>query len=44
MREKKILLELLVGYWNSKENAFMLDGQSLAIKLDDVYFIIILSH
>jgi hypothetical protein len=35
----KRLLQLLVGYWNPEEDAFMLDGQSLAIEVDDIYFI-----
>jgi hypothetical protein len=40
MWAQKRLLQLLIGYWNPEADAFMLDGQSLTIEVDDIYFII----
>ena len=31
------LLQLLIGYWDPKGNAFMLDGQTLKIEVEDIY-------
>jgi hypothetical protein len=39
MWAQKRLLQLLIGYWNPEADAFMLDGQSLTIEVDDIYFI-----
>jgi hypothetical protein len=44
MRGHKIFLHLLISYWNSDANAFMMDGQSLTIEVDEMYFIIGLFH
>jgi hypothetical protein len=40
----KKIAAVLIGYWNLEADAFMLDGQSLTIEVDDIYFITILSH
>jgi hypothetical protein len=32
------LLEMLVGYWDPDNEIFILDGQPLRIKVEDIYF------
>jgi hypothetical protein len=44
MRAQKRLMQFFIGKWNLEANVFMLDGQSLTIKVEDIYFITILSH
>jgi hypothetical protein len=44
MQAQKRLLQLLVGYWNPEVDAFMIDGQSLDIEVEYIYFITGLSH
>lgn len=39
MHLQKILLHLLIGYWNVEADCFMMDIQSLTIEEDDIYFI-----
>jgi hypothetical protein len=39
MQAQKILLQLLINYWELDADAFMLDGQSLKIEVEDIYFI-----
>jgi hypothetical protein len=44
MRAQRRLLNLLIDYWHPDAEAFMLDGQSLTITVDDIYFITGLSR
>jgi hypothetical protein len=39
MRAQVRLLEMLVGYWDPDSERFILDGQSLRIEVEDVYFL-----
>jgi hypothetical protein len=40
----KNILQLLINYWNLDVDVFMMDGQSLTIEVDDIYFITGLSR
>jgi hypothetical protein len=44
MRAQRRLLNILIDYWNSDVEDFMLVGQSLTITVEDIYFIIGLSR
>lgn len=44
MRAQPQMLDLLINYWNLDSDAFILDGQPLRIKVDDIYFLTGLSH
>jgi hypothetical protein len=44
MRAEVSLLEMLVGYWDPNSENFILDGQPLRIKVEDIYFFTRLSH
>jgi hypothetical protein len=44
MRAQVRLLQMLVNYWDLEIGAFNLDGKSLMIEVDDIYFITGLSH
>jgi hypothetical protein len=44
MRAQVRLLEMLVGYWDPDSERFILDGQPLRIKVEDIYFLIGLSR
>jgi hypothetical protein len=39
MRAQAILLQLLVEYWDLDSESFNLDGQSLRIEVEDIYFL-----
>jgi hypothetical protein len=43
MRAQVRLLQLLVNPWDPKTESFNLDGKSLRIKVDDIYFITVFS-
>ena len=44
LRAKPRLLQLLVDYWDPETETFHIDGMSLSIEVEDIYFIIGLSH
>jgi hypothetical protein len=44
MREQPRLLNALVDYWHPDAEEFMLEGQSLAPMIEDIYFLIDLSR
>ena len=44
MRAQPRLLQMLVNYWDPDIEAFILDGMSLKVEVEDIYFIIELSH
>jgi hypothetical protein len=44
MRAQERLLEMLVGYWDPESERFILDGQPLRFKVEDIYFLTRLSH
>jgi hypothetical protein len=44
MRAQVRLLEMLVGYWDLDSESFILDGQPLRIKVEDIYFLTGLSR
>jgi hypothetical protein len=44
MRAQLRLLNHLIEYWNPKVEAFMLEDQSLALTIEDIYFWISLSR
>jgi hypothetical protein len=44
MRAQVRLLQLLGNYWDSETESFNLDGKPLRIEVDDIHFIIGLSH
>jgi hypothetical protein len=44
MRAQVRLLEMLVGYWDLDSERFILDGQPLRIKVEDIYFLTGLSR
>ena len=44
LRENPRLLQLLVDYWDPNSETFHLDGMPLSIEVEDIYFIIGLSH
>ena len=39
MRAKPRLLQLLVNYWDPESDTFQIDGMSLSIEVEDIYFI-----
>ena len=43
LRAKPRLLQMLVDYWDPKSESFRIDGMSLTIEVEDIYFIIGLS-
>ena len=44
LRAKPRLLQLLVDYWDADSDTFKLDGMSLNIEVEDIYFITGLSQ
>ena len=44
LRDKPILLQMLVDYWDTDSESFQLDGMSLNIEVEDIHFITGLSH
>ena len=44
LRAKPRLLQLLVDYWDPESETFQIDGMSLSIEVEDIYFIIGLSQ
>ena len=44
MRAKPRLLEMLVNYWDPNSESFRIDGMSLTIEVEDIYFITGLSR
>ena len=44
LRGKPRLLQMLVDYWDPDSKSFQIDGMSLTIEVEDIYFIIILSR
>ena len=44
LRAKPRLLEMLVDYWDLKSKSFHINGMSLSIEIEDIYFIIGLSR
>ena len=44
MRAKPRLLQLLVNYWDPESDTFQIDGMSLSIEVEDIYFITGLSR
>ena len=44
LRAKPRLLQLLVDYWDPDSESFYLDGMSLNIEVEEIYFIIGLSR
>ena len=40
MRDKPRLLQLLLDYWDLESETFQIDGMSLSIEVEDIYFII----
>jgi len=39
MRAQTRMLEILVGYWDLDQEAFMIDGQPLILDVEDIYFL-----
>ena len=44
LRAKPRLLQMLVDYWDLDSESFQIDGMSLTIEVEDIYFIIGLSR
>ena len=44
LRAKPRLLEMLVNYWDPDSASFRIDGMSLTIEVEDIYFITGLSR
>jgi hypothetical protein len=44
MRAQVRVLEMLVGYWDPDGERFILDGQPLRIKVEEIYFLTQLSR
>ena len=44
MRENVHLLETLIGYWEHEIGIFYLQGETLEITVEDMYFITGISH
>ena len=44
LRAKPRLLQLLVDYWDPESETFKIDGMSLSIEVEDIYFITGLSR
>ena len=43
LRAKPRLLQLLVDYWDPKYETFQIDGMSLSMEVEDIYFITVVS-
>ena len=43
LRAKPRLLQMLVDYWDPDSESFQIDGMSLTIEVEDIYFITELS-
>ena len=39
LRDKQRLLQMLVDYWDPDSESFQIDGMSLTIEVEDIYFI-----
>ena len=39
LRDHPILLQMLVDYWDLDTKAFQIDGMSLRLEVEDMYFI-----
>ena len=39
LRAKPGLLKMLVDYWDPNSESFQIDGMSLAVEVEDIYFI-----
>ena len=44
MRSETSLLQLLIGYWDLDRLLFMVDDEPLPLEVEDIYFLIGLSH
>ena len=44
LRDKPRLLQMLVDYWDPDSESFHINGMSLSIEIEDIYFIIGLSR
>ena len=44
LRAKPRLLQMLVDYWDPDSDSFLIDGMSLTIEVEDIYFITGLSR
>ena len=44
LRAKARLLQMLVDYWDLDSESFQIDGMSLTIEVEDIYFITRLSR
>jgi hypothetical protein len=44
MRAQERLLQTLINYWDLEIDAFNIDRKPLRIEVDDIYFVIGLSH
>ena len=44
LRTKPRLLQMLVDYWDPDSESFQIDGMSLTIEVEDIYFITRLSQ
>ena len=44
MRSETSLLQLLIGYWDLDNLLFMVDDEPLLLEVEDIYFLIGLSH
>ena len=44
LRAKPRLLQMLVDYWDPDSESFQIDGMSLTIEVEDIYFITGLSR
>ena len=44
LRDKPRLLQMLVDYWDPDSESFHIDGMSLTIEVEDIYFITGLSR
>ena len=44
LRAKPRLLQMLVDYWDPDSESFQIDGMSLTIEVEDIYFITELSR
>lgn len=44
IRSETSLLQLLIGYWDPNHLLFMVDDEPLPLEVEDMYFLIGLSH
>ena len=44
MRIQRELLKMLIGYWDPNQLEFIVDGERVSFKLEDIYSMTILSH